>query len=244
MASQITDHAKTQRPANAKSSSGSSSNGNAPPASADSIAPQPKIAIHTPEADGLYFDSYESATEMVDPIFRDRINVKAIDDDILEVEHNRRHYVKLLVDALKYDDYMEAEEFRTTMTGVKKPCTASNVQAWDEWQEDTLTDVEGHMTMPNVEVRIEWIAWNIFKEIMKVHRTGFRYTSLAADSKSTCSQRVMLTVKAIKSTAVVRQRILEGCDLSDLAAGPFAYACSTARNRRNNSVRKTKAQVN
>jgi hypothetical protein len=132
MASQITDHTKTQRPANAESSSGSSSNGNASPASADSIAPQPKIAIHTPEADGLYFDSYESATETVDPIFRDRINVKAIDDDILEVEHNRRHYVKLLVDALKYDDYMEAEEFRTTMTGVKKPCTASDVQAWDE----------------------------------------------------------------------------------------------------------------
>ena len=237
-------HAKTQRPANAESRSGSSNSGSDSPASAAVSAPHPTTAKSTPEADGLQFTSYADAFAKVDPMFRDRVKVKPTDDDIVEVEQNAGHYVKLLVDALSCEDYMDAEDFRTTMTGVKKPSTAADVQAWDDWQDDTLEVVDGHFTMPNIEARVECIAWAIYEEILKVHRVGFRFTTLTADRKSKCSQRVMLAARAIRSTVMARQRILEGCDLSDLAAGPTAYASSTARNRRNNKGRKDKAQAN
>jgi hypothetical protein len=237
--------ARTQRPANAESRSQSShSGGDASPGSDAVSAPHPTAAVSTPEADGLQFASYADAFAKVDPMFRDRTKVKAADDDIEEVEQNAAHYVKLLVDALSCADYMDAEKFRTTMTGVKKPSTAADVQGWADWQDDTLDVVDGHFTMPNVEARVEWIAWAIYEEILKVHRVGFRFTTLTADRKSKCSQRVVLAARAIRSTAITRQRILEGCDLSDLAAGPTAYASSTARNRRNNKGRSDKAQAN
>jgi hypothetical protein len=237
-------HAKTQRPANAESRSGSSNSGSASPASVAVSTPHPTTAKSTPEADGLQFTSYADAFAKVDPMFRDRVKVKPTDDDIVEVEQNAGHYVKLLVDALSCEEYMDAEDFRTTMTGVKKPSTAADVQAWDDWQDDTLEVVDGHFKMPNIEARVECIAWAIYEEILKVHRVGFRFTTLTADRKSKCSQRVMLAARAIRSTATARQKILEGCDLSDLAAGPTAYASSTARNRRNNKERKDKAQAN
>jgi hypothetical protein len=231
--------ARTQGPTNAESRSGSSSSGNASPAGAATIAPHSTAAVSSSQNRGLQFTSYADAFATVDSMFLDHVNVKASNEDIAEVEQNPKYYVKLLVDALKYDGHMEAEEFRTTMTGVKKPSTASDKQEWDDWQEEILEVVDGHFEMPNVEARIEWIAWATYEEILKVHRTGFRYTTLRADRKSKCSQRVVLVVRATKSTAMVRQRILEGCDLSDLAAGPSNYASSTARNRRNNSSRAT-----
>jgi hypothetical protein len=239
-----TVHARTQHPMNAESRLDSSSSMPASPASAAIIAPHPMTAIPTPEVGGLRFDSYASATATVDPLFRDQVNVKPEDDDILEVEQNAKLHVQSLVDALNHDSWMEAEEFRIAVTGVKKEFTTSEKQAWEEWQEDTFEVVEGHFEMPNIEVRIEWIAWAIFEEILKVHRKGFRYTTLTANRKEKCSQRVLLAVQAIKATAMTRQRILEGCDLSDLAAGPLAYARTTATSFRNNSGRKIKAQAN
>jgi hypothetical protein len=239
-----TVHARTQHPMNAESRLDSSSSMPASPASAAIIAPHPMTAIPTPEVGGLRFDSYASATATVDPLFRDQVNVKPEDDDILEVEQNAKLHVQSLVDALNHDSWMEAEEFRIAVTGVKKEFTTSEKQAWEQWQEDTFEVVEGHFEMPNIEVRIEWIAWAIFEEILKVHRKGFRYTTLTANRKEKCSQRVLLAVQAIKATAMTRQRILEGCDLSDLAAGPLAYARTTATSFRNNSGRKIKAQAN
>jgi hypothetical protein len=239
-----TVQARTQHPMNAESRSDSSNSMPASPASAAVIARHPTTAISTPETGGLRFDSYASATATVDPLLRDQVNVKPEDDDILEVEQNAKLHVQSLVDALNHDSWMEAEEFRVAVTGVKKEFTTSEKQAWEEWQEDTFEVVEGHFEMPNIEVRIEWIAWAIFEEILKVHRKGFRYTTLTANRKAKCSQRVMLAVKAIKATAMARQRILEGCDLSDLAAGPLAYARTTATSFRNNSGRKIKAQAN
>jgi hypothetical protein len=90
--------------------------------------------------------------------------------------------------------------------------------------------------MPNIDERIEWIAWAIFEEILKVHRKGFRYTTQTADRKSKCSQRVKLAAVAIKATAMARQRILEGCGLSERAAtrqarrgvGLIELECGTA----------------
>ena len=239
-----TVRARAQHPMNVVSRSGSSNSGYASPASAAIITPLPTIAVSTPETDGLQFDSYESACATVDPLFRGRIDVKATDDDILEVENNDKQYVKLLVDALKHEAWMREEEFRKAISGVQTPSTASNKQDWEAWQEKTFGVVEGHFTMPNFEARVERIAWAILEEILTVHRKGFRLTTLTADRTSNCSQRVMLTVKSIKSTAMVRQMILEGCDLSDLAAGPLAYARNSATNRRNNSGRSANVQAN
>lgn len=238
-----TVHARTQHPMNAESRSGSANSGYASPASAAIVAPHPTTAIPTPEVGGLRFDSYASAIATVDPLFRDQVKVKAINDDHFEVEQNGTQYVPLIVDALNYDSWMDAEEFRLNMTGVKIPSTAFDIKDWEEWQAETFEVVKGHFTMPNIEARVELIAWAILEEILDVHRKGFRYTTLTANRKSKCSQRVMLVVKSIKSTAMARQRILEGGDLSDLAAGPKAYAKGTATNRRNNRGRKAKAQA-
>jgi hypothetical protein len=61
----------------------------------------------------------------MEPLFRDFIDVEAADDDILEVGQNAKLLVQSLVDALKYDSWMEAEDFRKAMTGVRNPFTAS-----------------------------------------------------------------------------------------------------------------------
>lgn len=234
-------HARTQRSANGESRSDSSSSGYASPASAAVIAPRSTNAVFTPEIGELRFESYESACATVDPMFRDSVNVKANHDDVLEVEQNPKHHVQLLVDALNHDGYMEEDVFRKTMTIAKKPSTAFRKQVWDEWQEESLAVVKAHFKMPNVGARVEWIAWAILEEILKVHREGFRYTTLTADRKSKCSQRVVLAAKAMKTIVLARQRILEGCDLSDIAAGPLAYAKGMATTHRNNSIRKVKA---
>jgi hypothetical protein len=91
--------------------------------------------------------------------------------------------------------------------------------------------------MPRVDEKIECVAWKVLEEIVRVHRTGFRFTKETADTKTKCSKRIEDTVGVIKGFALIRQRLLERSNINDLATNPMAFASALAQYHRSNSKR-------
>lgn len=207
---------------------------------ADAAAIMPRATDTTPPTgtDGLRFDSFAAAFAIVDPLFREP--VKTISgDDILEVAQNRPHHVKLLVDAMRSGGFMARADFKKGENGPVMAPTARETQAWDDWQNGAREIVDDHFTMPRVDEKVECIAWAIVEEILKVHRTGFQFTTETVDTKTRCSQRIAKAARVIEGFAIIWQRLLEGGDVFDLAANPKGCGEAVARTHRNNSKRLT-----
>jgi hypothetical protein len=209
-----------------------SSMGSSSPVDATTIAHGATVMMPPPGSGGLRFDSYEAAFATVDPMFRDPITIK--DDDVLEVVQNKRKHVKSLVDAMRHTGLMSAADYKNTEQGRNQIVDS---QAFDYWQNGASEIVKAHLTMPRVDEKIECAAWEVFEEIVRVHRTGFRFTKETADIKTKCSKRIEDTIVVIKRFALVRQKLLERGNINDLATNPMAFASAIAQYHRNNSKR-------
>jgi hypothetical protein len=204
--------------------------GSSSPVDATTIAPT--TTIPPLGTDGLRFDSYAAAFATVDPMFRDLITIK--DDDVLEVMQNKRKHVRSLVDAMRHSGLMSAADYKNTEQGRNQTVDS---QAFEYWQNGASEIVKAHLTMPRVDEKIECVAWELFEEIVRVHRTGFHFTKETADTRTKCSKRIEDTVGVIKSFALVRQKLLERGNINDLAANPMAFASAIAQYHRSNSKR-------
>ena len=207
-----------------------------PIASAATIAARKKTALPSLGRDGLYFDSYTDAFETVDLLLRESPEVIA-EDDVAVVERDKRRHVKSIVDALLYDGYSVAPDSWKTDKGQVKPLDAAQKQDWDDWQLKSCGVVELQMEGTYADAAAEYRAWEIFNEIVKVHRIGSRFTGQSVDVRSTCAQRIELAVKYIRDYAIVRQKLLDGDSVFDFASCPRTYAEHTYRSRRNNKGR-------
>jgi hypothetical protein len=96
------------------------------------IMPQAKKGPPPPGADGLRFNSFATASAAADLIFREP--VQTVFDDVDEVEQNKRHHVKSLVDALRHDDYMPAPHEWADKENKVAPLTETQKAVWEKWQ--------------------------------------------------------------------------------------------------------------
>jgi hypothetical protein len=206
--------------------------GSSSPIDATTIAPGATVTMLPPAADGLRFESYEAAFSTVDPMFRDPITIK--DDDVLEVVQHKRTHVKSLVDAMRHGGFMSATDYKNTELGRNQTV---DPQAFDYWQNGASEIVEAHLTMPRVGEKIECVAWEVFEEIVRVHRTGFRFTKEKADVMAKCSKRIEDAVGVIRGFALIRQKLLERGNINDLATNPKAFASVIAQYHRSNCKR-------
>lgn len=134
----------------------------------------------------------------------------------------------------------EEDQAGEGQTGEDQTETFDSQQAWTNWQNRARVVVDGHFTMPNIDEKVECIAWEIFEEIIRIHRTGFRFTKQTADRKTKCSQRIEHVIQQVKDFTIIRQRLSEGGNICDLATSPRAFAETTARILRKNSKRGPK----
>ena len=208
--------------------------GSSPPVDANTIAPGTTTAILPRGTYGLRFDSYETAFATIDPMFRDSVTIE--DDDVLEVVQNKWKHVKSLVDAMRHDSFITAVDYKKTELGRAQTI---DTQRFDRWQNRAREVVDAHFTMPKADEKIECVAWQIFEEIVEVHRTGFRVTKQTSDSETKCSKHIEDAVGVIKDFALVRQKLLERGNIYDLATSPKAFASNIAQFHRNNSKRPT-----
>jgi hypothetical protein len=195
-----------------------------------------------PRADGLRFQSYASASAASDRLFR--APIKATDDDVVEVEQNKQRHVRSLLDALKYDSYMPPPyEWRGEQNKVV-PLTEERKVDWVVWQDRARESCRSWMKMPDIDVKLECAAWEIFEEILKVHRTGAKLSKQTKTKKSMiCSQRVQEAVQTLRDWALVRLNMINNHKIPIFAANPIGYAHKTYCYRRNNSGRSVGADA-
>jgi hypothetical protein len=167
-----------ERPSTAHSGDASSDN-------AAIIEPQSTTMLPAPGTDGLRFSSRATASETCDLLYREVFEIK--DDDVIEVEHNKRQHVKSFVKALSYKGFMAAPDTRPVGKNQKKTLNAAEKQAWIDWQNGACKSVDIRMAQPNADVNLERRAWEIFDEIVKAHSVGFRLSNLIKDDESKCS---------------------------------------------------------
>jgi hypothetical protein len=210
---------------------------NIPIASAATIPAREKTALPSLGHDGLYFDSYTDAFETVELLLRESLEFAA--EDVAVVERDKRQRVKSIVDALLDTGYGAAPDSWKGENNEIKPLDALQKQDWHDWQQKSCGVVELYMEGTYANETVEYRAWEVFNEIVKVHRTGNRFTGQSVDVGSKCSQSIELAVKYIRDYAIVREKLLNGDNISDFAACPRSYAETTFRSRRNNYGRLT-----
>jgi hypothetical protein len=192
-----------------------------------------------PEVDGLRFNSFAAAFTTADLVFREAVTV--VLDDVDEVIKYKRDRVKSLIQALKQDGYMPAPHEWHGAGNVDIPPTEAKKAAWYKWQEKELKKVRANLKMPNIDIKLELLAWEIFEEIIKVHRIGIMLSKLAKGNTSrTCSQRVKDSLETIRKWANVRLKLINGDNIPGFGGNPQAYASVTFRSVRNNEGRKEK----
>jgi hypothetical protein len=67
------------------------------------------------------------------------------------------------------------------------PLTQQNKADFVEWQEGARTSVRSWMVMPNIDVKLESVAWEIFEEILKVRLAGAKLSKKSKSKSDTCS---------------------------------------------------------
>ena len=185
-------HALTQGPARVATAASLSHPGDISHVDAAALVPRAKSTTPLPGTDGLQFDSYAAASAAFDRLFR--APVKATNDDVDEVENNKRYHVKSILEALKYDGFMQAPEEWRGATGKMKNLNKAQKRDWKKWQEGAREVVRAHMKMPGfkLDVKLENTAWEIFEEIVKTHSTGSRLSEQARGSGAKkCSGRIV-----------------------------------------------------
>jgi hypothetical protein len=215
--------------------------GSSSPLDTATIELQSMTTVPALGTDGLRFSSRATASETCDLLYREVFEIK--DGDVIEVEQNERQHVKSFVKALKHKGFMAAPDTRMVGRGVMKTLNATEKQAWGHWQIGACKSVETRMSQPNADVNLERRAWEVFDEIVKAHKVGFRLSSLTKDDKSKCSQRIKEALQMIESHAILRQKILDGDKLSDFAVNPEDYARRTRTHHYNNADRAAKLKA-
>jgi hypothetical protein len=212
----------------------------APGADAAAIVPQPIArGPPPPEVDGLRFNSFAAASTTADLVFREAVTV--VLDDVDGVIKYKRDHVKSLIQALKQDGYMPAPNEWRGAGNVDVPLTEGKKAAWRKWQEKELKKVRANLKMPNIDIKLELLAWEIFEEIIKVHRIGTMLSKQAKGNTSrTCSQRVKDALETMRKWANVRLKLINGDNIPGFGGNPQAYASVTFRSVRNNEGRKNK----
>ena len=233
-------HDQTQRATSIAAAPGSPQANDSAHADAVAIVPRANTALPPPGLDGLQFASYEAASAANDSMFRAPVMApaRAIGDDVVEVEQRKRLHVKSLVDALKHDGFMPPPEGWKGKDNRMVTQTQENKEDLVAWQERERASVRGWMKMPTIDVKLECMAWEIFEEILKVHRTGAKLSKKSTGSKSKkSSQRVQEAVKTLRDWANVRLKAINFDKIPNFAANPQGYAHATFINRRCNSKR-------
>lgn len=191
------------------------------------------------ENDGLQFNSYADAFAFTEHLFRSKLK-KIPHDDVDEVERQKRVHVLSIVNALKANDYvLPPPESKRKKTG-SAPLTDTEKAVWRKWQGNAKQVVQVNLDQPNAAAKVELRAWQVFEEIIKIHRAGFRMSNQAADEKFKCSERVASALQAIKDFAIVRKKLIEGDNIPDFCVAPDKYARTTIGSLWNNSSRNTR----
>jgi hypothetical protein len=161
----------------------------APSAGTVAIMPRAKEILPPPGVDGLRFDSYEDALAATDRLFRTPVKapVSAAGDDAIQVQEGKRLHVKSLVEALKHDGYRPTPDEWRGKDSQMAPLTQQNKADFVEWQEGARTSVRSWMVMPNIDVKLESVAWEIFEEILKVRLAGAKLSKKSKSKSDTCS---------------------------------------------------------
>jgi hypothetical protein len=233
--------AGAQGPRNDTTRSSPPHNGDASSGSAAIIEPRSMTLVPAPGSDGLRFSSRRAASETCNLLYREGFKIE--DDDVIEVEKNKRQHVMSLVRALNHKAFMAAPDTRPIGKGEEKTLDAAEKQAWVDWQNGACENVKIRMAQPNADVNLERRAWEVFDEIVKAHDVGLRHSSLTKDSESKCSQRLTECLQVIQDHAILRQKILDGDKLSDFAVNPQAYARATRLHLWNNHGRAEKLKA-
>jgi hypothetical protein len=236
MPTQDAAYTHTQTPARVAATPGSPHADDNAHADAATIVPRPNTVLPPPGIHGLRFESYPAASAASDHLFRAPVN--ATDDDVGEVKLNKQRHVRSLIDALRCDSYMSAPyEWRGDKNQMV-PLTEERKDDWVVWQDRALNSCRSWMKMPEIDVKLECVAWEIFEEILKVHRTGAKLSKLTKARKSgKSSQRIQEAVQALRDWALVRLNMINNHKIPNFAANPKGYAHKVYCYRRNNSGR-------
>jgi hypothetical protein len=240
------DHAHAQGSAIIAATPGSPPADDSAHADAEAIVPRANIALPPPGLNGLRFDSFQAASAATDLLFRAPVKIPAsaspTDDDVSEVEQRKRLHVKSLIEALKHDGFMPAPDEWRGKLNKTAPLTEKDKEDFVTWQECEREKVRAWMKMPTIDVKLECVAWEIFEEILKVHRTGAILSNKSTGKSRYCSQRVQEAVETLRDWANVRLKAINFDKIPNFAANPQGYAHVTFTNRRCNSKRISKRQ--
>jgi hypothetical protein len=177
------------------------------------------------EGDGLRFNSYADASSITDSLFRMPLKNALDDDDVDDVERDKRIHVSSIVDALKGNDvFLPPPESKKRGTVATTPAQKAN---WQQWQESAQQVVEINLSQPHSKELVELRAWKIIEEMIKIHRTGHRLTDQTIDQEPTCSERIAKALQIIKDYAIVRKKLLDNDHIPDFCVGPKQYASTT-----------------
>lgn len=185
------------------------------------------------------FSSYEVAATAYERLYRQGLELPL--DDVDAVAQAPQSHVQSLMDALSHLGHMEPPtEWSTIMNKKKLRVTTTQVQRDDfsDWQERAEASLRQSHQQPNFDTEVAFRAWSIFREMIEVHRTGFRFTKQAKAKNLKCSDRIKAGVKIIKDYALIRKKLLEGDKIHDFCTNPKAYADTAVRHLRNNNTRR------
>ncbi|KAM0717259.1 hypothetical protein Q7P37_007111 [Cladosporium fusiforme] len=196
----------------------------------------------TSEADslnshGLHFASFDAASLVCEPIFRQLLEIP--NDDIDEVELNKSSHVKSLVDALKTRGFKDPPTMEKGTGGQMN-------QIPEEIRKKVIKSFERAdkacgiiLKQGAAAMEVEYHAWNIFKQITMVHRIGRRNHGRIQDLHVKCSERIEMAIEVITNNSMVRRKLLDADDVPGFSANPHSYAYVVRRNLKNNNNRKT-----
>jgi hypothetical protein len=236
-------HAHAQRSVIIAATPGSPPPDDSAHADAEAIVPRANSALPPAGLNGLRFDSFEAASAATDLLFRAPVKIHdPTDDDVSEVEQRKRLHVKSLTEALKHHGFMPPPDEWRGERNKTAPLTKENKEDFTTWQEDEREKVRAWMKMPTIDVKLECVAWEIFEEILKVHRTGAIFSNKSTGRTRKCSERVQEAVETLRDWANVRLKAIKFDKIPNFAANPQGYAHVTYTNRRCNSKRLSKKQ--
>lgn len=218
-------------------------------AGAQTIAHLPNAELSSSENDGLIFNSYAHSVAERQKVFGR--TVTCTEDDVEEVDQHKDEYVLAILKALTRKDYLPPPESRKATK--KDECDDTMIKTseddkakWVKWQKNGQDDFEAHLKMIERGAGPDWSetvhrAWEIFNEIMKIHRQGFQLIKENAkqvkDKTLKCSERLEEAVRVLKEYARIRAKVVKGQNILEFCISPESYVHVTIAASKNNSGR-------
>lgn len=218
-------------------------------AGAQTIAHLPNAELSSSENDGLIFNSYAHSVAERQKVFGR--TVTCTEDDVEEVDQHKDEYVLAILKALERKDYLPPPEGRNATK--KEECDDTMIKTseadkakWVKWQKQGQDDFEAHLKMIEREAGPDWSetvhrAWEVFNEIMKIHRQGFQLVKENAkqveDKTLKCSERLEEAVRVLKEYARIRAKVIKGQNILEFCVSPESYVRVTIAASKNNSGR-------